>query len=133
MDKPRKDSSGSASVTWGERRMQGGKMTLVTFFKHWRHWHADHSRVERVLPLPWSLASADCRKNLASANGAYATWPRSVRSTQRYKCRRKQDPEFCNRLRAIALERPCFGYRCVHTVLLREGFETGIRRTYNQA
>ena len=55
----------------------------------------------------------------------------SVRSTQRYSSRRQSDEDFCARLRAIALERPRFGYRRVHAMLLREGFAVGARRTYN--
>ena len=55
----------------------------------------------------------------------------SVRSTQRYSSRRQSDHDFRTRLRAIALERPRFGYRRVHTMLLREGFAVGARRTYH--
>ena len=55
----------------------------------------------------------------------------SVRSTQRYRSRKRSDPKLRVRLRAIALERPRFGSRRVHAMLMREGFEVDVRWTHN--
>lgn len=52
------------------------------------------------------------------------------RSTCRYKSRRQDDPKLVGRLRKIAEERPRFGYRRVHAMLRREGFEVNRKRVY---
>jgi putative transposase len=52
------------------------------------------------------------------------------RSTCRYKSRREDDPKLVARLRKIAEERPRFGYRRVHALLRREGFEVNRKRVY---
>ena len=45
-----------------------------------------------------------------------------ARSTRRYVSRRLVDERLVERMRAIAYERPRFGYRRVHVMLSREGF-----------
>lgn len=55
---------------------------------------------------------------------------RLQRSTCRYASRRQDDPKLVTRLRAIAEERPRFGYRRVHALLRREGFEVNRKRVY---
>lgn len=52
------------------------------------------------------------------------------RSTCRYVSRRVDDPKLVARLRQIAEERPRFGYRRVHALLCREGFEVNRKRVY---
>lgn len=52
------------------------------------------------------------------------------RSTCRYASRREDDPKLVVRLRQIAEERPRFGYRRVHAILRREGFEVNRKRVY---
>jgi putative transposase len=52
------------------------------------------------------------------------------RSTCRYESRRHDDPKLVARLRAIAEQRPRFGYRRVHALLRREGFEVNRKRVY---
>jgi putative transposase len=52
----------------------------------------------------------------------------SARSTQRYNSIRVVDPKLVERMRAVAYERPRFGYRRVHVMLRREGFLVGLRR-----
>lgn len=50
------------------------------------------------------------------------------RATKRYASRRPPQLELVERMRAVAAERPRFGYRRVHVMLLREGFRVGQRR-----
>jgi len=45
------------------------------------------------------------------------------RSTCRYASKKEDDPKLVKRLRQIAEERPRFGYRRVHAILRREGYE----------
>ena len=52
------------------------------------------------------------------------------RSTCRYKSRRHDDPKLVARLREIAEQRPRFGYRRVHALLVRDGFEVNRKRVY---
>jgi putative transposase len=52
------------------------------------------------------------------------------RSTCRYRSRRSDDPKLVARLREIAEQRPRFGYRRVHAMLRREGFEVNRKRVY---
>ncbi len=52
----------------------------------------------------------------------------SARSTQRYNSIRVVDSKLVERMRAVAYERPRFGYRRVHVMLRREGFLAGQRR-----
>jgi putative transposase len=52
------------------------------------------------------------------------------RSTCRYRSRRRDDPTLVARLREIAEQRPRFGYRRVHALLQREGFEVNRKRVY---
>jgi putative transposase len=51
-----------------------------------------------------------------------------ARATKRYVSRRAPQPELVERMRAVAAERPRFGYRRVHVMLVREGFRVGQRR-----
>jgi putative transposase len=51
-------------------------------------------------------------------------------STGRYKCRRRDESIVFDRMRAIAYERPRFGYRRVHVMLKREGFLVNHKRVY---
>ncbi len=52
----------------------------------------------------------------------------SHRSTQRYTKQPVAAPELVERVRAVAYERPRFGYRRVHIMLLRQGVHIGQRR-----
>lgn len=52
------------------------------------------------------------------------------RSTCRYASRRHDDPKLVGRLRQIAEERPRFGYRRVHAMLLRDGYAVNRKRVY---
>jgi putative transposase len=52
------------------------------------------------------------------------------RSTCRYASRRQDDPKLVARLRKIAEERPRFGYRRVHAMLLRDGYAVNRKRVY---
>ena len=52
------------------------------------------------------------------------------RSTCRYSKKKTDDPKLVTRLREIAEERPRFGYRRVHAILRREGFEVNRKRVY---
>ena len=52
----------------------------------------------------------------------------SHRSTQRYATNPVAAPELVERIRAVAYERPRFGYRRVHIMLLRCGVRIGQRR-----
>ena len=52
------------------------------------------------------------------------------RSTCRYASKKTDEPKLVARLRQIAEERPRFGYRRVHAVLRREGFEANRKRVY---
>jgi putative transposase len=53
-----------------------------------------------------------------------------VRMTVRYRCRRPQDIELRQRLRALAHERRRFGYRRLHVLLRREGFAVNHKRLF---
>ena len=52
------------------------------------------------------------------------------RSTLRYRSRRANDDDVRDRLRALATERPRFGYRRLHVLLQREGLETNHKRVF---
>ena len=52
------------------------------------------------------------------------------RSTCRYAKKKTDDPKLLTRLHEIAEERPRFGYRRVHAILRREGFEVNRKRVY---
>ena len=52
------------------------------------------------------------------------------RSTCRYASRRYDDPKLVRRLQQIAKERPRFGYRRVHAMLLRDGYAVNRKRVY---
>ena len=52
------------------------------------------------------------------------------RSTQRYQRRHFDDPLLVQRLLDLATERPRFGYRRLHILLQREGFQAGQQRIY---
>lgn len=52
------------------------------------------------------------------------------RSTCRYTSRLQDDPKLVARLRQIAEERPRFGYRRVHVMLLRDGYAINRKRVY---
>lgn len=52
-----------------------------------------------------------------------------ARSTQRYATRRPDDAVLRERMRAIAAERPRWGYRRIHLVLRREGHALNHKRT----
>lgn len=51
------------------------------------------------------------------------------RSVARYEPTREDPPELVARIRAIAAERQRFGYRRIHKLLRREGFELNRKRT----
>lgn len=51
------------------------------------------------------------------------------RSTVRYRSRRPDDEELRAAIRRIAAERRRFGYRRVHVLLRREGFEVNMKKT----
>ena len=53
-----------------------------------------------------------------------------VRMTMRYRCRRPDDAELRQRLRALAHERRRFGYRRLHVLLRREGFIVNHKRLF---
>jgi putative transposase len=53
-----------------------------------------------------------------------------VRMTVRYRCRRPDDAELRQRLRALAHERRRFGYRRLHVLLRREGFTVNHKRLF---
>jgi len=48
--------------------------------------------------------------------------------TVRYRCRRPDDAELRQRLRALAHELRRFGYRRLHVLLRREGFKVNHKR-----
>lgn len=50
------------------------------------------------------------------------------RSTIRYQSRRAPQEELCERIRALAGERPRWGYRRIHAVLQREGWAVNHKR-----
>ena len=52
------------------------------------------------------------------------------RSTYRYQGRAALDEDVRERLRALASERPRFGYRRLHVLLRREGFTMNHKKTY---
>lgn len=52
------------------------------------------------------------------------------RSTLRYRSRRAADNDVRDRLRALASERPRFGYRRLHVLLQREGLEINHKRVF---
>jgi putative transposase len=52
------------------------------------------------------------------------------RSTCRYASTKTDEPKLVARLREVAAERPRFGYRRVHAILRREGFEVNRKRVY---
>jgi putative transposase len=52
------------------------------------------------------------------------------RSTCRYASQRQDDPKLVVRLRQIAEERPRFGYRRVHALLVRDGYAVNRKRVY---
>jgi putative transposase len=51
-----------------------------------------------------------------------------ARSTHRYRARRTDPPQLLNRLRELASRRPRFGYRRLHELLRREGFQVNHKR-----
>lgn len=51
------------------------------------------------------------------------------RSTVRYRSRRGDDAELRDAIRRIAVDRRRFGYRRIHVMLRREGFEVNIKKT----
>ena len=53
-----------------------------------------------------------------------------VRMTVRYCLRRPRDIELRERLRALAHERRRFGYRRLHVLLRREGFQVNHKRLF---
>ena len=53
-----------------------------------------------------------------------------VRMTVRYRCRRPDDAELRQRLRALAHERRRFGYRRLQVLLRREGFTVNHKRLF---
>jgi putative transposase len=53
-----------------------------------------------------------------------------VRMTVRYRCRRPDDAELRQRLRALAHERRRFAYRRLHVLLRREGFTVNHKRLF---
>jgi len=53
-----------------------------------------------------------------------------VRMTMRYRSRRPDDTELRQRLRALAHERRRFGYRRLHVLLRREGFQVNHKRLF---
>jgi putative transposase len=52
------------------------------------------------------------------------------RSTCRYRARRPEWPALRERLRTLAAERRRFGYRRLHILLRREGFQANLKRVY---
>lgn len=48
----------------------------------------------------------------------------------RYKSNRSDDADLRRRLRKLASERQRFGYRCLHTLLKREGIEVNRKKVY---
>jgi len=52
------------------------------------------------------------------------------RSTQRYRAKRQDDGALRTRLRALAAERPRFGYRRLHALLRREGYPVNHKRIH---
>ena len=52
------------------------------------------------------------------------------RSTLRYRSRRAGDNDVRDRMRALATERPRFGYRRLHVLLRREGLKINHKRVY---
>jgi putative transposase len=52
------------------------------------------------------------------------------RSTCQYRKRRRDPDELVARIRALASERPRFGYRRIHALLRREGFTDNRKRVY---
>lgn len=51
-----------------------------------------------------------------------------ARATKRYASRMTPQSELVERMRSVAADRPRFGYRRVHVMLVREGFRVGQRR-----
>lgn len=51
-----------------------------------------------------------------------------ARATKRYVSRMPPQPELVASMREVAAERPRFGYRRVHVMLIRKGFQVGQRR-----
>ncbi len=52
------------------------------------------------------------------------------RATARYRCRRSGDEELREKLREVAGERRRFGYRRLHVMLRRKGYEVNHKRVY---
>jgi putative transposase len=52
------------------------------------------------------------------------------RASHRYESSRIEDPEFVAKLRKLAVERPRFGYRRLHLMLLRAGETVNHKRVY---
>ncbi len=52
------------------------------------------------------------------------------RSTCRYRARRQQAGPLLERMRELAAERPRFGYRRLHVMLRREGWQVNHKRLY---
>ncbi len=52
------------------------------------------------------------------------------RKSCRYRKRRRADTGLIERLRRLALEQPRFGYRRIHALLGREGFEINLKRVH---
>ena len=53
-----------------------------------------------------------------------------ARSSMTYEPRRAQPPGLVERMKALATQRPRFGYRRLHTLLAREGFKVNHKRVY---
>ena len=53
-----------------------------------------------------------------------------ARSSVLYRSRRQEEPELVERLKALAAERPRFGYRRLHRLLGREGFAVNHKRVH---
>ncbi len=53
-----------------------------------------------------------------------------ARSSMTYESRREQPSRLVERMKALATQRPRFGYRRLHTLLGREGFEVNHKRVY---
>lgn len=51
------------------------------------------------------------------------------RTSIRYRSRRSDDHDLCERLRALASERRRFGYRRLHVLLIREGHVVNRKKT----
>ncbi|WP_412074401.1 IS3 family transposase [Tritonibacter mobilis] len=108
-------------------------------------WHLLTSRVDiqRLLPraagrtIPLALRSARKR---TLVDGMRADWQVSIRRacevirfdprTYRYKSRRLGQAAFEQRIREICQTRVRFGYRRVHVLLRREGWEINAKKTY---